>query len=204
MCSKDVLSLQRAYLDTLGWTGSGAADLNRCQMFPVDCNDAGSRPGYGHQLSDECVQSCLEEGSKDGCAGILAVEAGAGPWLAWNTMGSINISNQSLDVDHRNTFKMLPLLHHPGYYLMCSYVGAHRVRWRQNLAPEMLLLITDKQYKQGTSMPTTAYFDPEKINSCLEPWVLQCIFMKIMKSESLHHNLLWTCPWPKQQGFRTQ
>ena len=48
-------------------------------MFPVDCNDAGSHPGYGHQLSDDGVQSCLEEGSKDGCAGILAVEAGAGP-----------------------------------------------------------------------------------------------------------------------------
>ena len=46
-------------------------------MFPVDCNDAGSCPGYGHQLCDDGVQGlgC----SKDGCAGILAVGAGDDP-----------------------------------------------------------------------------------------------------------------------------
>ena len=58
-------------LDTLDCTVHGAADLNRNQMSHVDCNDAESCLGYGHQLRDDDAQKCLEC-SKDGCAGILA------------------------------------------------------------------------------------------------------------------------------------
>ena len=47
-------------------------------MFPADCNDAGSCPGYGHQLCDEGDQGC-PGCSRDGCAGILAGGPGDGP-----------------------------------------------------------------------------------------------------------------------------
>jgi len=67
-------------LDTLDYTVHGAADLNRTQMSHVDCNDAESCLGYGHQLRDDDAQKCLEC-SKDGCAGILAGGADDDPWL---------------------------------------------------------------------------------------------------------------------------